>query len=412
MASITKVTPQSRYVARHGLFNGSIPAADDPFNFDTTLSWNDSFSGQTLSDWRNKVRSGLSATTPFSASKITVTDVPITYHYRGSVVAGSQDPTNWREREGTWSVADFLPQAIASNPIDAKVLNDAQTRWNKKIFDTVTAFQGGVFLIELQQTLRLVTNPAQSLRRALAEYLKLLKKRKFKGMRRVQIEKALAELWLEFVFGVRPLLSDIQAASELLDSKSDRLKLELVRVRAAVGPSWSTPTRLNGQNGTYGCAAWSFVRTRGAAAQYVGAVRSSCIPNRVLLDAAGFSPRNFLPTIWEVIPWSFVIDYFSNVGSVVESWSNQSLSFAWGSLTTKQFQTDYMDFCKPLEPGYAEYHIRNWNAGSYSAERKAVNRSIISSIPIPSVSYQIPGFGTKWINLAALAVARRELNFS
>jgi hypothetical protein len=409
MSAIIRQTPKRFEFIRKGVHTAV--GGPDPWDFSSVVNWTDSLTGQTLSDWRAKVKSGLNATTPMAGTEINIISTPSTYHYKGSTVAGSTNPAYQHEYVGTYSFEYQLPPSISVNSIDATVQNKAATKWNAKVFDTFTAFQGGVFLVELQQTLRLIMNPASSLRRLLMDYLRALKKRSFKGMKKHQIDKILAELWLEFVFGVKPLLSDIQDASSLLKSSEERLKLEIVRVRASVGPEYIPLSRHSAQDGTYGCAAWSFVQSRGAAAQYVGAVASRCSPYTVILDSAGFSPRNFVPTVYECIPLSFILDYFTNIGTILESWSNQQLRFAWGSLTTKKFQTLVLDSFRAIPPALAEFKVKSHSFGTYYAERKSVNRSSITSAPFPDLAYKIPGIDTKWLNLAALVVAKDALNF-
>jgi hypothetical protein len=47
----------------------------------------------------------------------------------------------------------------------------------------------------------------------------------------------------------------------------------------------------------------------------------------LLSDMLGLHPRNLIPTLWEIMPWSWMIDYFSNVGDIVNSIANGSLQY-------------------------------------------------------------------------------------
>jgi hypothetical protein len=33
-----------------------------------------------------------------------------------------------------------------------------------------------------------------------------------------------------------------------------------------------------------------------------------------IISMSGFDLRSFVPTVWELVPYSFIVDYFSNVG--------------------------------------------------------------------------------------------------
>jgi hypothetical protein len=34
-------------------------------------------------------------------------------------------------------------------------------------------------------------------------------------------------------------------------------------------------------------------------------------------DLFGFNPQNFIPAAWELLPWSFLADYFTNIGDIL-----------------------------------------------------------------------------------------------
>jgi len=358
------------------------------------------------------VAEGHQATTPMQAEKIKITSVPWSTRAKFTVHLTSSNPVYHRWRTAYWCHNQSLP-LIQFNSIDAKALNAAQTKWNSNIFEALTAFQGGVFLGELRQTLDLVVKPGRLLRRDLWDLYKSLKKT-IKGMSRRDALRAVAERWLEFVYGVRPLLSDIEAATQYLADHQDRLARELVRVSGGSGEMWDTPTRSLNSEGTYsvGITRWDLYTKRGASARYSGAIVSQAGSTTTkVLDHLGFSPRNFAPTVYNLIPWSFVIDYFSNMGSIVEAWSNQTLSLAWGSLTTKQLveqQASSVVFQTPEQLGYKSFYHET-DPGFYHCQRKRVFRSKVDSLPVPSISFKIPGYSTKWINLAALLIARDSL---
>lgn len=408
MTAYVKTTQDSVYLPRKGSVNGTGDMNEHGSN---SLAWTNNLTGATVPNWRKLVESGRSATSPMTAEEIKVENFPATFHVYGSVSATSNSSDFKRYADCTWSLGDPSVPAIAVNSIDAKALNVAQTKWNAKIFDVMTSFQGGVFLAELRQTLNLIARPGMGLRVGLSHYLLSLKKGK--GMTKAQALRYLSESWLEFIFGVAPLINDVKDATTYLQTYQDKLKRELVRVIGSSGDMWVDLGHLQRSHTTYGYFRWTLVRNRGAFARYSGAIKSEAVSTYVkVLDQTGFSPRNWAPTLYEIIPWSFVIDYFSNCGTIIESWSNQSLALAWGSLTTKQLSTETMNSFVPdytLGGALKRVFTSSSSPGSYFSQRKRVFRSVVDTIPIPGFSYKIPGFSLKWLNLAALAVARSNL---
>jgi hypothetical protein len=407
-----KTSSDSALFLRKGIENLGLPGQSS-WNFSASKQWTNSLTGISLPGFRRLIEDGSPATTPLQADEVSVINIPVEFDLQYSVVAGSHATVYQHRATGSWSVTTSLPAAIGVDSIDTTVLTDAQTKWNSKVFDTVTAFQGGVFLAELRETLHLITSPGKSLRDSLTYYLSNLKKGK-KGMSRKRLLEVLSESWLEYVFGVLPLLNDIRDATSLLDRRKKILEHEYVRV-SAQAEGWSSPTFTTITEGTNTSGIkYQIMKKRGATCRYSGAVRSSCDnPTSILLDSAGFSPRNWAPTVWEVIPWSFVIDYFSNIGVIVESWSNQTLSIAWASLTTRKFRNEDLVGCWWTGAGRTLGSVwsNSFSPGYYHATRKSVTRAAVTSFPIPSLAFKLPGFSTKWLNLAALALARRELNF-
>jgi hypothetical protein len=408
MAAYVKTSSDSIYLPRKGTAG---PNGSDPFDFSNTLSWVNSLTGVTLPNWRKLVEEGKSATTPMSAEKIVIDSTPASYSTWYSVVAGSKNPDYQRYIDSEWSLDLQLP-VISVDSVDTKALNDAQTKWNAKIYDVMTSFQGGVFLVELRQTLEMLHHPGKGLRVGLSHFLLSLKKGR-RGLTQAQVLRYLSESWLEFVFGVMPLLNDIKDASSYLKTHEEKLKRELVRVRSNSGDLWGATARThNVQGPPYNAMAWDVISKRGASASYSGAIKSEAFSAVTkVLDQTGFSPRSWLPTLYEVIPWSFVIDYFSNIGVIIESWTNQSLSLAWGSVTTKQFAVRTANSVVFDEtPGSAAtvWSISH-SPGFYNSQRTKVNRSVVNSIPVPDIQYRIPGFDLKWLNLAALAITRSKL---
>lgn len=127
-------------------------------------------------------------------------------------------------------------------------------------------------------------------------------------------KKSFADNWLEYHFGWEPLVKDIGAAIRTIcDPYSDEWKLITGRGR----DSGSRTTNLGYEISTV------FTETS-VRAQLEYRVAN---PNLHLLQQLGFV--NPLSIAWELVPFSFVLDWFSNVGQVLDSWSD------WVGLETR-----------------------------------------------------------------------------
>lgn len=135
--------------------------------------------------------------------------------------------------------------------------------------------------------------------------------------------------------------------------------------------------------------------------------------NERLKQLLGFSnPLNFIPTIWEVIPWSWLIDYFLNVQQIIEAGvtATGNVQETIRSQRTRSKLKGHLTAVKPAL--VANQFPVNWitqsaHLGQYVSERTVFDRSLPGNIglPIPTVSY--PNSIRKLANASAALFARR-----
>jgi len=252
------------------------------------------------------------------------------------------------------------------------------------------------------------------LRKGLASYLDALKK----GRRGspAQRRKFAADTWLEYAFGWAPLLNDLDEARKYLAKRRLQLDMEFVSFKAVASKAndngHAYDQYLGGSAGLSVPIRWYRHNRRECIVVYRGAVSSKTIGTPLInASSMGLSARSFAPTLWELLPWSFLIDYFTNIGDVITSWSNLTTALAWGCRTEiKRSETKAATFGQPN--GKALWQLvyeEQFVPGKYKSELKLVNRQSISSIGPPSIQFELPGFGLKWLNLAALVASGKRL---
>lgn len=232
----------------------------------------------------------------------------------------------------TWS------GSVPSWPTESALVTEALANARSQGFDLLT------FVAEWHKTVDLIRNfQSRTLLRAerVAQSLKpsRFKQRDWDSTNgNPELVKAFAETWLEGRYGWRILAYDIDAINGALQ-KLNSMRSGLVRGYATdtnsatrVVANHTTPQQI-GLKRTPTSGA-NYVRGSGSVSQRLERkLRAGSILEAVVEDILSVDP---LVTAWEVIPFSFILDWFANIGSIVEAYSpfaTESLLASWVSKT-------------------------------------------------------------------------------
>lgn len=225
--------------------------------------------------------------------------------------------------------------------------------------------------------------------------------------KRLSASKPLASNWLELQYGWKPLLQDIEGSMRsLAHYVQDRPFIRTVRVSANSEDqiSWPVEFRNQASDGTGIPAAWPAIghgyRLTQCTSRLV--VRFSLQDNlKALMSQTGFtSPVNLA---WEILPYSFVVDWFLPVGPYLESFSAfEGMIFLDGSRTSFQRVTDFagVSFNGGLvrSPTYTS-RVR----ARYGREYVTVTREKLTAFPSATVpEFKNPFSATHALNALAL----------
>lgn len=360
--------------------------------------------GTSVPDWRSKIKAGVSATSDFDASVVRGELTSIGSHLFTASLDGELRATE--EYSGGYLVlnSNSLYEQHTVYPDEEAAERMALTNFYRNLRKVRAEMSGFTFLGELRETVRMLRRPAQALRQSMSRYLDDLKKGSSRIRRRSR-DAWVSRTYLEYTFGWSPLMNDI---SDIVSS-IERLYLNkrYQRVRSVGFAEAASETNTNNS------PAQVLNRRRVMKARtlivYRGAIKAEAVRDASVKDVFGFRMEDFIPSAWNLLPWSFVADYFANIGDILEAATTDTSDLAWVQ-RTKIFAHEYRDeahFIRHLYPSSGGWVYGGSTSGPdvFTINRKTVQRRAItsSSLGVPTLSFTLPGIKQDF-NLAALGV--------
>lgn len=234
--------------------------------------------------------------------------------------ATSYSAYQWSTSDGTYTIPHKIsPSAKTIQPcaLDSSVLSGfffeapstvgVQSRLRSKIkSQNVNLAQS---MAEYRQTSKMFSSLAkdvfrtyQSLRsgRAFADFVRILQRPRTKN------EQSVANRWLQYQYGLKPLMSDLYGVTDALATKIRDGMYIYVRSR-------TTETKFHSQKtGHLGTDVFRVINDIGGVARY-----KVSDPTMKMVSQLGIS--NPLLLAWELIPYSFVVDWMFPVGKFLSS---------------------------------------------------------------------------------------------
>lgn len=358
--------------------------------------------------WRQLISLGQNATTPYEMSATEHSFVPgngcyCTIYWSGGAID--------RYKE-SGCVAAYAAGADYFYTLNLPSATDAQNialgKFLNSIRNAVSPFKGLTFLGELRESISMIKSPLKHLRSGLNDYVRTARNLRKRRLKPKPLSKAIAGTWLEYVYGWSPLLADIKDGVEAFGRLQQQP--EFIRVFGSgdqTSDAFGTRT-----SGVFYPEYLEYLFERRyvtkVGVRYVGAVRLDADHRPTNLELLGFRWEEFIPTVWELIPYSFLVDYFTNLGDLLGAAFTATSNVAWHARSTRIEATARWSGRDSgrLKLGGSAVVTRSIDTGSYQVRRISLKRDIPSLSELPSLVFQIPGIGTKWLNIAALATMR------
>ncbi len=390
-------------------------------------------SGTNNPRWRDEVRTGNSAGTPRSLSGVRVLDyrsgtVRCTY----SINSGPSKITTDEYFTGfSYPMAQPLSFLSSFSTANATALAEVL----RKIDQQATQWQGLSFFAEFSDVVRQFGHPFKSIVSLTHNHLNRLESssRGLTGSlarRRTTMSKIVADTYLEYAFGLAPLISDARKAAEALaryQYEGDPTNNPVLRKRVVGRGSETYVKDTTLGSGFIAGSGTKIVfdtiigQQSEARVQYIVGLKTAPVANYGsndrLLGLLGFTPSKFVPAIWEAVPWSWLVDYFTNVGDVLFSIGVDKSSVSWINKSTTMVdelsvhgKVNYtLSRQAVANAGYWTFDVAGSDLGFYKVRRTSFTRTIPSTLGWPDLVWSLPSdhLGSKLAALSAVLIQRK-----
>lgn len=218
-----------------------------------------------------------------------------------------------------------------------------------------------------------------------------------------RVAGGLPEQWLALQYGWKPLLSDIYGSCEELARFATGVEPDAASVSASVKTSLDRKDYdSGGDNGWFPPASWrqtqGEIHGSGSIYYKIGSPLINALSRTGVVNPVTLA--------WELLPWSFVVDWFYPVGDFLEQCNAEDgLLFSKGWLVQKT-SAAWSAKLKANQVFSGGYDVK-LSGGNHTARVSSYKRSALTGFPIPSwPSFKDPFSSTHVANgLSLLATA-------
>jgi hypothetical protein len=308
----------------------------------------------------------------------------------------------------------FVGAPALTDDLVTEADNKAKTAFMHDMVDASTRFQSLVALGEFGENVRMMAYAGKQFHDAVYKWKQHTWDIILKGhvpSSKVALHAAVdasAATWLELAFGYQPTVNDIDSAMmacyEELDKGYTGITGTAIRAKGHSAESIATAHR-TAYNGLFRFD-YSEEAYNEADVVYRGYYAGSPYGNPDPWQYWGFKIEDLLPTVYELTPYTWLIDYFSNLGDIVTALSYWRSGLKWTNVTRRsagvvrhkgykvQPRSSYDYYTPKIDSFLAPHFVSrasNWDRASYLGNF------------IPDVHFKIPGTSMKWATITSLA---------
>jgi hypothetical protein len=368
----------------------------------------DSLNGVKNPFWKTQVKNGQNATTNCSGTRYSFRSDFLTTGYTLRAPPTSQSVIG-HEFFGIPPIN--LPVAGSpSGSITTEITNRAIRKFLDSCSNARSSVEAGQDFGEWRETIESLVRPMNSMKNLIeGHYSRLTKaKKRFRGQT-PSLKKALADSYLEFVFGWNPLAHDI------IDAVKGLTDRERSMPQAPV--SGGASRDFSGSNSAFvpsGMLQTTLCNKKSVSSYYVGfkgVIRLNLAGGRIpVRDVLQLNTvQDFVLTGWDLLPYSFLVDYFVNIHDIFQAATFCFSDLIWAKKLVRSDTTEtyvYTDSGpNPTSPPVGLTTSRFCYGGNGEGRITNFTRSVVvPSDLIPRVRFSIPTSIRPWANIAALVI--------
>jgi hypothetical protein len=359
---------------------------------DGNMTW----TGADLPNYKEVIRNRGDATNNYHAVKWRL------IHSYGSAYAtyGDSVTTNEFSLRGTLGSLETPGPYVDSGTGDAQQRSVSQ--FIARARSATSPAQAGTILGEMAETIHQIRHPASSIRDAIGGYLSSVKKRTRNKPRKTK-RAVVADTWLEYSFGIIPLISDTRDVAKALAKAS----LQIPVIKCSGTGNEESVTELPDASDSISNLVIRYRRRRKlvVTARTYGSVTMKTGGIPAFDESLGLTFQEFVPTIWNLIPYSWLVDYFFNVDDILSAatFCTSNIIFDGQSVKTSSTEECY---------DFQDVSVRNsfWkgsgvSAGTLGLETTVFNRTNVVTYSVPTLAFSLPGV-RQFGNIAAVLAGR------
>lgn len=220
-----------------------------------------------------------------------------------------------------WEKVDTYASFSLPGSISAQGTRNCFNKFVDRMNSAQQSLQALVSVGEARESYRMIKSPLRDLVSLSTRYVSKTYW-KANGMKKLraapkEIAQAINAAYLEYTFGVKPLLSDIKSTTKAFYNQRDSYT-QVKRVSARATERSSTPPQETASWGSRYVGGFRTVSTDYEnKLQYIAYITASAPVSpgeSPFLRDLGLTTSDFIPSLYELLPWSFVLDYFVDIG--------------------------------------------------------------------------------------------------
>ena len=382
--------------------------------------------GTRVPKWHDKIVNGQNATSAMQATWDSGSSDK-RFWSASYIMSDNQGPGNtYASGDICMNDIDISRVCKAPQMDPTKADNGARAKFYKALRKTAVQFSGPTFLGELRETIHMLRRPAAALYDSSRGYLSSLAREKRRNPK--HWTKVISGLWLEHSFGWVPLIADVKDAYHAYQNMMNAVRVS--KVSGSFQDFADYTSTLDSLDNNYSGARRAIgscqlnarrrcFHTEETVVRYRGALKartnSTARQSDTFYSTFGFTPSEFIPAAWELLPWSFLVDYFTNIGDILTSAVTSTADIVYVN-KTERHETHYFGMMFPVNDLVAQnVGIKtvtgfSGDPAKFDLKRRTVARSIGNSIPLPTFQLNLGLGDGQLLNIAALLGQSRGLH--